>query len=277
MAKQAKLPQTDYTRGGRDISNTSIPLYQSNLRSMGTYLEDPTARQDLYMNKYFGPEAVQNTDMLRNYNRAMGLATANNYAATGGGLSSSGQRAYDDQQRYYNDLLSRLQGSNVSNAYNMSSQDFQNMLNANESYRAAYGLGAPYSQTEQQNALIDAQNRNWWSSAMSGVGSVLSAIPTPPTMVLGAGLQTAGAATAIDTSNAQNALASIYGGQGVTPVTQNNTYTNLANTLRKADWSPLVKYYNGEVDFWGKPIVSQGIDSQGRTTLTRKNGPTIRG
>ena len=252
MAKQAKIPQTEWTRGGRDISNTAIPLYQSNLQRMDEYLQDPTARMDMYMNKYYGPNSVDTQDLIRAYNRAMGNATEQNYSATTGGYTSSGQRAYKDQQMFYNDLIARLQGRNTMNAYNMGAQDFSNMRGANADYNNAYGLGKNYSQIEQQNALIDAQNKNWWSSAMSGAGAVLQSIPTPYTKAIGAGLSLAGGATSLDTSNAQNALASIYGGQGVTPQTQNNTYTNLANQFKNVDWSPIVDFYKGKVDFWGR-------------------------
>ena len=131
MAKVAKVPQTDWTRGGMSIANTAIPLYQSNLTRIDEYLQDPTARQDMYLNKYFGADAAQNQDVLRAYNRAMGNATANNYAATAGGLASTNQRLYDDQQRYYNDLINRVYSGNVTNAYNMSNMDYQNMLAAN--------------------------------------------------------------------------------------------------------------------------------------------------
>ena len=91
MAKQAKIPQTEWTRGGRDISNTAIPLYQSNLQRMDEYLQDPTARMDMYMNKYYGPNSVDTQDLIRAYNRAMGNATGQNYSATTGGYTSSGQ------------------------------------------------------------------------------------------------------------------------------------------------------------------------------------------
>ena len=190
--KRSKKKQTDYNIGGKAISDTAIPLYQKNLTRMDDYLSDPTARQDTYMNKYFGADSALNSDFLRNYQRAMGDVTGNNYSATSGGYSSSGQRAYDDNQRYWNDMLSRLQGSNVLNAYNMSNQDYQNMLGANNSYYNAYHLGKAYSDIDQYNDMVDKANKNWYSGVMSAVGSGLSAIPTPWTKAIGAGLSTAG-------------------------------------------------------------------------------------
>ena len=270
MAKQAKLPQTDWTRGGRDISNTAIPLYQSNLQRMDTYLSDPQAALDSYLNKYYGANAIQNQDFLNAYNRAMGQRTGANYAATGGGYTSSGQRAYDDSQKYYNDLASRLNQYGISTSYNMANQDYQNMLNANSAYHNAYGLGKNYSNIEQQNALADQQNKNWFSSALSGVGNAAMAIApftgVAAPFVAGAGALASGVggATALDTSNAMNTMASIYGGQSVQPVTANNTYTNLVNQLGQYDWG---KIFNKG---------TYGTDTLGNKTYQQGNAPTIR-
>lgn len=248
MAKQSKLPQTDWTRGGMQISNTAIPLYQENLTRMDNYLSDPQKALDSYLTKYYGSNAIQNQDFLNAYNRAMGQRTGANYAATGGGYTSSGQRAYDDTQKYYNDLVSRLQQYGVGSSYNMANQDYQNMLNANNAYYNAYGLGKNYSQIEQQNALADQQNKNWFSSALGGLGQLATGIGAAtgfaPLSVAGGLMQGVGAGTGIDTSNAQNTMASIYGGQATQPVTANDTYTNLLANLAKQDWSPITDVFN---------------------------------
>lgn len=178
MAKQAKMTQTDYTRGGRDISNTATPLYQSNLTRMDNYLEDPMAYQDKYLNKYFTDTPTQN-DFLRNYTRTMGNATANNYAATNGGYASLNQMNYDDLQRNKNDEFARLYNQGVTSAYDMAGQDFINMLNANNSYNAAYQLGKAYSDVEQYNDMVDQVNSNWWAPAVSTLGAGLSAVGLP--------------------------------------------------------------------------------------------------
>ena len=186
--KRSKKKQTDYNIGGKAISDTAIPLYQKNLTRMDDYLSDPTARQDTYMNKYFGADSAQNSDFLRNYQRAMGDVTGNNYSATSGGYSSSGQRAYDDNQRYWNDMLSRLQGSNVANAYSMANQDYQNMLGANNSYYNAYHLGKAYSDVDQYNDMVDKANKNWYSGVMSSIGQGLMGLGDPISKAVGAGL-----------------------------------------------------------------------------------------
>lgn len=170
MAKTAKKTQTDYTRGGKAISDTAIPLYQENLTRMGSYLENPQESVDSYLNKYFSGTAEE-SDFLRNYQRAMAGQTGSNYAATSGGYSSLGQSNYADQQRYWNDLANRLYSGNVTNAYNMAGQDFANMLNANTSYNQAYGLGKDYSDIEQWNYMAKQAN-----SPMSQIGSNMGAI-----------------------------------------------------------------------------------------------------
>ena len=197
MSKMAKQKQTDYTKGGKLISDTSIPLYANNLGRIDEYLSDPQARMNKYLTDYYDNTAAQ-SDFLRNYQRAMSDQTGRNYSATTGGFSSIGQRAYDDQQRYQNDLAARLRDQGVASAYNMAAGDFGNMLEANKSYYNAYGLGKPYSDVEQYNYIAKQNNSfgNQLASVggglLSSAGKVLSAIPTPITQGLGAGFQTIG-------------------------------------------------------------------------------------
>lgn len=170
MAKKAKRIQTDYTRGGRDISNTAIPLYQTILQQMADYNNNPSARIDEYLNKYYTNTTAQN-DFLREYNRAMANKTAQNYSATGGGYSSAGQRSYDDLQRYENKLASQLYDQGVANAAAMAQQDFSNLLNAGNAYNQAYNLGKGYSDIEQYNNMVK-QNNKWYNQ----IGQVLPAV-----------------------------------------------------------------------------------------------------
>lgn len=170
MAKKAKRIQTDYTRGGRDISNTAIPLYQTILQQMADYNNNPSARIDEYLDKYYTNTTAQN-DFLREYNRAMANKTAQNYSATGGGYSSAGQRSYDDLQRYENKLASQLYDQGVANAAAMAQQDFSNLLNAGNAYNQAYNLGKGYSDIEQYNNMVK-QNNKWYNQ----IGQVLPAV-----------------------------------------------------------------------------------------------------
>lgn len=170
MAKKAKKIQTDYTRGGRDISNTAIPLYQTILQQMADYNNNPSARIDEYLDKYYTNTTAQN-DFLREYNRAMANKTAQNYSATGGGYSSAGQRSYDDLQRYENKLASQLYDQGVANAAAMAQQDFSNLLNAGNAYNQAYNLGKGYSDIEQYNNMVK-QNNKWYNQ----IGQVLPAV-----------------------------------------------------------------------------------------------------
>lgn len=191
----AKQKQTDYTRGGKLISDTSIPLYVSNLGRINEYLSDPQKRMNKYLADYYENTAAQ-SDFLTNYKRAMSGQTGLNYSATTGGYTSEGQRAYEDQQRYQNDLAARLRDQGVTSAYNMAAGDFGNMLEANKSYANAYGLGRPYSDVEQYNYLAK-QNNSFGSQAagiggglLKGVGAVASAFNP----ALGMGLMAAGSA-----------------------------------------------------------------------------------
>lgn len=42
MAKEAKIKQTDWTTGGRDISNKAIPYYQEGLDQLHDYTKKRT-------------------------------------------------------------------------------------------------------------------------------------------------------------------------------------------------------------------------------------------
>lgn len=213
MAKQAKIAQTDWTRGGRDISNTAIPLYQDALKLQGEYLANPQERLNQYIQDYYTNTADQN-DFVNAYRRAMANTTGSNVAATSGGYTSSGQRAYDDTQRYYNDLASRLQQQGVTGASNLVN-NWYNQLNAGlGNYQNAYNLGQNYSKIEQYNDLVDQSRNNWIGSALGGIGSALMSSGNPWGMAIGGVMTGASGLVGTDTSGAMNALGMGSGGSG---------------------------------------------------------------
>lgn len=192
----AKKTQTDYTKGGHDISQTAIPYYQNTLTTLNDYIQNPYGTVDTIMDKYYSNNAMQN-DFLRNYNRAMANTSAGNYSATGGGYSSAGQRAYNDQQRYQNDLASRLQQYGVNQAFQGQNQLFGQALAGTGAFGNAYSLGKDYSDIEQYNNIAN-QNNSFGNQAagvggkiMQGVGGALMLVPGVGTAV-GAGLMAAG-------------------------------------------------------------------------------------
>lgn len=255
MAKQPKKKQTDYTIGGRDISNTAIPLYQSNLTRIDNFLEDPMAYQDKYLNKYFTDTPTQN-DFLRNYTRTMGNATANNYAATNGGYASLNQMNYDDLQRNKNDEFARLYNQGVTSAYNMSNQDFINMLNANNSYNQAYHLGKEYSDVDQYNDMVDQLNSNAWAGWVGDAGKVIGSIPTPWTMAIGGAMQGVGNAFSMDDS----ALRSMQGTANNYGLYQNMMNQNNQQAAINDLFSGIKKGYNQGSFNWllpnGREVIS---------------------
>nr|DAH13588.1 MAG TPA: Tripartite tricarboxylate transporter TctA family [Caudoviricetes sp.] len=224
----AKKIQTDYTRGGHDISNTAVPYYQQTLTNMNDYNTDPTQYIDKYL-KYYN-DTAQQSDFLRNYNRAMANATNRNYSATGGGYSSSGQRAYDDNQRYWNDEASRLSQANTSAAARLAQNYFSNNLSASEAFNKAYNTGKEYSDIEQYNNLAKQYNslgnqlRQVGGSALSAAGSIVGAIPGVGTAV-GAGLGLLGAGLS---NSSVDGLASAGLGSSVN---NSNMFGELTNTL----------------------------------------------
>lgn len=210
MPKQASIPQTQWTRDGRDLSSQAVPLYQDTMSRMDQYLSDPTQTIDNYLNKYYTNTAGQN-DFLREYNNAMRNQTALNYNATSGGYSSANQDIYNQLQRNYNDTAARLYDTGVQNAYNMASSYYDDLLNAANVYNTAYGLGQNYSDIEQKNALIDKMNSpmNQIGSALGTVGTAIGSIWGPAGAAIGnAAGSMAGNLISTDTSAAWNALGS---------------------------------------------------------------------
>ena len=236
MAKKAKKIQTDYTKGGRDISNTAIPLYQTNLQQIADYNNNPSARTDEYLDKYYTNTSAQN-DFLREYNRAMSNKTSQNYSATGGGYSSAGQRAYDDLQRYEDDLASRLYDQGISSAAAMAQQDFNNLLNAGSAYNQAYRLGKEYSDIEQYNNMVK-QNNKWYNQVgqiLPAVGTAVGSIWGPVGSAVGNAIGTGlGGTFSVDTSDyfgSQGAGSGQGYGTGVQGGQYTNQWTPLANSL----------------------------------------------
>lgn len=173
MAKMAKKVQTDYTTSGHDISEASVPYYQNAMRNMDNYLSDPTQYIDKYQ-KYY-ENAATNSDLIRDYNRAMTNKTAANYAATGGGYSSSGQRAYNDAQRYFNDRVARSQQEAMNSATSAAQNWFNSNMSGAKTYDTAYQQGKEYSDIEQYNNIAD-QNNAFGNQAKAVGGKALSTI-----------------------------------------------------------------------------------------------------
>lgn len=258
MAKQPKIAQTDYTRGGRDISNTAIPLYQKNLTQLGDYMDNIQNRLDPYLGKYGDiANAAQHSDLIRKYQRAMGDATANNYAATSGGYSSLNQLGYDDQQRYYNDLAARMYGQQVAQASELANQEWQMLAQTPSVYNQAYALGKEYSDIDRYNQMVDKTNKNWMSNLLTSAGDTIGSISmksgNPWVMAIGGAvggtMGTAGRMTGYDTSSLDSlrnaAIGSnnyggrsnqgVYSGQGDTQ-TNKNVAGGLTSLFNQYDW-----------------------------------------
>lgn len=203
MAKAGKKTQTAYTKGGHEISQTAIPLYKANLERMDQYLYDPTQYIDMYRDKYY-TDTTEQSDFMRNYQRAMAQRTGANYAATSGGYSSEGQRAYDDTQRYWNDQAARLYDQGVANAASMAQNYYTNLLNASPVYQNAYGLGKEYSDIEQWNYAAEQNNKfgNQLAGSLGTVGTAIGSIWGPAGAAIGNALGSAiGGVASTDYSN----------------------------------------------------------------------------
>lgn len=215
MAKAAKKIQTDYTTGGRDISNTAIPMYQENLGRVNQYLNDPTSKIDEYLSKYY-TNTSNESDFLRSYNRAMSEQTGRNYNATQGGYSSLNQQNYDDLQRYQNDLASRLRDYGVGTSAGLAQNYYDSLLSGNQAFKNAYGLGKEYSDIEQYNNAVRKNNSflNQLAGSLGTVGTAVGgAFGGPVGAAMGNALGSAlGSTFGTDTSNILGEAGKFTGG-----------------------------------------------------------------
>lgn len=248
--KKSKIKQTDYTRGGRDISNTAVPLYQDTLRAMGDYNNNTQGYIDSYLDKYYGANTARNNDFLREANRTLTNATARNYSATGGGYSSAGQRVYDDSNRYLNDRLARLYDAGVQSSAQMAQNYYNNLLQGADRYHNAYKLGEDYSNIDQYNDQIDQSRNNWIGNVMDAAGEVGMSSNNPWGVAIGAALKTGANFVGKDTTQAENLLLQKMGGKGVTSSTDNGNFGDVFTGLYNAGKAGVFKKDNWK--FWDK-------------------------
>lgn len=241
--KEAKIKQTDWTKGGRDISNKAIPYYQEGLDQLHDYTKNVQNRLDPYIEKYINPaSAAVQSDFMRNYQRAMGHQTAQNYAATGGGYSSANQLGYDDLQRYYNDYASRLYNQGLTAANQLANNEYDIIQGSLGAYGNAYKLGENYSNIDQYNDMVDQANDNAWTGWMNTLGDVGLASGNPYAMAAGAVLKGVGTAfgkdfSAMDSLRARATGASANSGQySNTASNQVGLGKGLERTLSQFDW-----------------------------------------
>lgn len=262
MAKVAKKIQTDYTKGGHDISNTAIPLYQQNLGRVDQYLGDPTQTIDQYLNKYY-TNTSDESDFLRNYNRAMSAQTGRNYNATQGGYSSLNQQNYDALQRYYNDEAARLRDVGVTSSAQLAQNYYNSLLAGNRAYQNAYALGKDYSDIEQYNNAVRQHNRfgNQLAGSLGTIGTAVGAAFGGPVgaavgNAIGSGI---GGTFATDTSNVLGEVGRATGGANNALVSAGLGMGGdmLSSSLKNA----LSKYFGGNRSAVNTASAARNLDS----------------
>lgn len=250
--KESKIAQTDYTRGGKKISDTAIPHYVDNLNQLDAYMKNIQNRLDPYMDYVNLSQAATQNDFLREYQKAMGNMTGNNYASTNGGYSSLNQQNYDDLQRYYNDLQSRYYAQGVNLASNLANQEWNMLAQTPTVWHNAYNAGKAYSDTERYNAMVDDYNSNAWTGIVNTLGDVGLASGNPIGMAIGAGLKGVGTAFSKDFS-AMDGLR-----QAATGVRDNNQYTS-GSAATNTDMSDSLRGYLKGFDWYkNNPFTKSG-------------------
>lgn len=247
MAKQPQIAQTDYTRGGHEISQTALPYYKNTVNQLGEYVGNVQNRLDPYLDKYVNlASASQMSDFLRQYNNAVSGATANNYNATGGGYASQNQGNYDDLQRYYNDLASRMYANNLSLADNMATQEYNMLTGGLQSFDNAFQQGKQYSSIEQYNQMAEEANKNWWTSVANTLGDIGLSTGNPIGMIAGGALKLGAGLGGKDFSALDNLRASATGASGGYQPQYDNSNGQVGSQLGSLDWSPVSNWFNSK-------------------------------
>lgn len=250
--KESKIAQTDYTKGGKRISDTAIPHYINNLNQLNDYMRNIQNRLDPYMDYVNLSQAATQNDFLREYQKVMSKMTGNNYASTNGGYSSLNQQNYDDLQRYYDDLQSRYYAQGVNLASNLANQEWNMLAQTPTVWHNAYNEGKAYSDTERYNAMVDDYNSNAWTNIANTLGDVGLASGNPFAMAAGAALKGVGTAFGKDFS-AMDGLR-----QAATGVRDNNQY-NSGSTLANMDIGGSLGNYLGRFDWYNNnPLKKSG-------------------
>lgn len=205
FGKKAKNQKTQYQTENQQLGRQAYPYIQPAFERYQDLTMNPDTYRQQGINDYFNTSASWN-DALRNYNRQMAQATANNYNATGGGYSSAAQRYYNDVQRNQNDYNARLYDQGVKTVENMLTNDIDRAGSAYNLATGQHNLAAQPDAIDTSNALIDKNNRNAWSNMLQQGGKVVSMFG-PVGKVVGGAMQLGGWAGSTDYSNAiANAL-----------------------------------------------------------------------
>lgn len=230
FGKQAKTPKTQYQTEAQQLGRDAYGRITPTLNRVENLTMNPDDYRKEHINDLFNSGAQWN-DAMRNYRRQMSAATANNYNATGGGYSSSGQRLYDDVQRGLNDYNARLYDTGVRTVEDLLSND---RSAANSYYKTLLNQHAMASQPDaldSYNQMLDKQNKNWWSNALGGIGNAVEQYAPGYFKLIGSAMKTGAYAGSTDYSNALNGLGREA---GLNVNYRSPAYSNLGGILSSA-------------------------------------------
>ena len=175
--------QKSYNKKVMRTGETAINYLNNSLGLINQYTSNYGDRLDYYTNKLSNKQL----DLLSDKYLAQNAAMLRNQAQFGSNSETNRQienNAYD-QQNY----LASVANKNVELANQLQNNEVSNLYNASNLYSQVMATGGQAAQN------VDAANNSWLSMLGMGAnvaGTVLSAVPTPWTQAVGAGLQTVG-------------------------------------------------------------------------------------
>lgn len=248
FGKSAKTPKSQYQTETQSLGRYAYDKINPQLDRIGELTNNADDYRKSHINDYFNSSASWN-DAMRNYRRQSAAATANNYAATGGGYSSAGQRLYDDMQRNLNDYNARLYDQGVNTVEGMLGVDRAAAQNYYNTLVNQHAMAREGDLIDVQNQLVDKANKNGWTSLLNSAGDVASLFG-PWGKAIGAAMKVGSWAGSTNYNNALNSvnnqLASIQntrGGQGsyISNVdggkaTVNDIFGGVGDAIGSTDW-----------------------------------------
>lgn len=227
FGKKQKQQTTQYERENQQIGRDAYQNIQPAVDRMNTLAMNPDEYRKNAINTYWNAEnSAQWSDAQRNMLRNLSNATAHNYAATGGGYSSAGNKYYDDVSRLMNDYNARLWDKGIEGSQNMLTQDYNLTTNDLENLRKLHAGAQTADAIDAYNKVIDQSNKTWYTEPLAQIGNVVEALPIGGYKYIGTGMKLGANALSKDYSDTLARLSGQFNG-----TTDPNAYKNSATSL----------------------------------------------
>lgn len=272
FGKKQKQEKTQYEAENQVLGRNAYSQIQPAADRMGDLTMNPDEYRQKMMNTYYNPEkSAEWSDAQRNILNTMANATAHNYAATGGGVSSSGNKYYDNNQRNMNDYAARLYDRGVQGANALYQGDLNNTRNYYSTMLGQHNLAQTGDAIDAYNKVLDEANKTWWTEPLTQVGNAVEQFAPGWWKAIGTGMKMGANAGSKDYSDSLARLGGQFGASN-DPTSYSNSATDFGGLVSSGannwmNWSGLKT--SGLTNALNNNGTSQGDSWE---ELVRRNG-----